>query len=328
MSRFQEIKPILGINPDKISISNSEIQTFKSCRRRWYLNYYLGLQEKEKTHIGPLTLGSRLHNALENYYNDETGKLDLVDEYNRLQRIDAKAFRNSKEFDDADAVKKFQEESELGRIMMEGYLEWLDEEDVDSDIEFVSQEEQLRYTLPHDDRVEIIGKIDARVKRRSDGSLADLDFKSAASSNFTNYLKYVAFSEQLKHYNLLEMLTNPGQRVDGGRYRVLKKVKRSSSAKPPFYLDVDIRFNKKEMKSFWMRLMGTLKDLMAVRDGLDSGEDDRFLAYPTQKMDWVCGTCPFSKMCVMMDDGSDFEGYAMANYQQFDPNDRYNDKEK
>jgi len=325
MSRFKELKPVLGLNPEKVSISNSEIQTFKSCRRRWYLGSYMGLQEKEKTHTGPLPLGTRIHNALEVYYRDD---VDPVDEYNRLQRIDAQKFRESPEASDEKAIKKFNEESELGRLMLEGYLEWLEDTNADDDIEHVSQEEQLRYTFEHDPRVELIGKIDARIRRRSDGSLADLDFKTAAPSNFSYYLQYVAFSEQLKHYNLLEMLSNPDERIDGGRYRILKKVKRTGRAAPPFYADVDVRFNKKEMESFWIRITGTIRDIMAVRDGLDAGADDRSLAYPSQKMDWTCGSCPFSKMCTMMDDGSDFEGFAQAFFTQGNPNERYNDDDK
>lgn len=323
--RFKKIEPILGKNPKKVSISNSEIQTFKSCRRRWFLGSYLGLQEKEKSHLGPLPLGTRVHNALEVFYRDG---VDPVDEYNRLHRIDAKKFKESPQADDEKAVKKFNEEGELGRLMLEGYMDWLEDTNADDDIEYVSQEEQLRYTFENDSRVELIGKVDARIKRRSDGSLADLDFKTAAPSNFSYYLQYVEFSEQLKHYNLLEMLSNKDHKVDGGRYRVLKKVKRSGRAAPPFYADIDVRFNRKEMESFWIRITGTIRDIMAVRDGLDDGQDDRYLAYPSQKMDWVCGSCPFSKMCVMMDDGSDFEGYALDHFVQGDPNERYNDDDK
>jgi hypothetical protein len=67
---------------------------------------------------------------------------------------------------------------------------------------------------------------------------------------------------------------------------------------------------------------------MDVRDALDRGEDDRYFAYPTQKMDWTCSTCPFVKFCTMMDDGSDFEGFIHDNFRQIDPNERYNDKTK
>lgn len=325
MSRFTQIEPILGKNPDEVNISNSEVQTFKTCRRRWFLGTYLGLQEKEEKVKGPLPLGTRIHGALESFYNDGEHP---VDAYGRLLRQDTLKFKSTPDADDPAEVKKFESEAELGRIIMEGYYEWINDEDMDSDIEFVSQESQLKYKFEHDPRVNIIAKIDSRIRRRSDGSKAVLDFKTAAASNFESYLKYAQMSEQFRHYNLLEILTEPEEKVDGGRYRVLKKVKRTAAAKPPFYMDVDVRFNKKDTESFWIRLTGTIRDIMRVRDELDAGEDDRFVAYPTQKMDWVCGTCPFFQVCTMMDDGSDYEGYLTEMFVQVDPNDRYNDDKK
>lgn len=681
---FKNFEPVLGINPQNVPISNSEIQTFKRCRRRWMLGNYYGLGPKNETVTGPLPLGSRIHDALEQYYRDGT---NLVDAYNILQRKDAEKFLKTPSADDEAEVKKFNSESELGRLMLEGYLDWLEDSDVDSDIEFYSEEEQLRYKI--DDRVEIIAKIDARVRKRSDGTKFVLDHKAlhvdqkvltpsgykrigdtslndvlispdgtltsvtgvfpqgvvplyrvtfkdktsvltcgdhlwtvtnkttgktelrdtkylkdkllvgktrtdfrysipkitgdfdfevedklpidpyvvgcligdggmstskvvltsadpelidlvsgrlenvlvrkpkyskydyilndkyieqlvstdgtlakrypfteslaniglrgklsyekfvpemykfstrnnrlevlrgimdtdgfvrnsttqngsvginttseilaedvawlvrslggiatvseptmgkykdktgniketrlfwhvsisldsnivpfklsrkvnefisnvrksskktivsiepegfgeavcisvdnpsklyvtddfivthntTAASGFGDYLKYAYHSEQLRHYTLLERIIEPDLKLDGGIYNILKKVKRSGTAKPPFYERIETRFNKKDIESFWIRLTGTVRDMMRTRDELDEGLDDRYVAYPTQKMDWSCGTCPFFQMCTMMDDGSDYESYAEDHFLQYDPNARYNDKE-
>jgi hypothetical protein len=325
MTRFKALEPVLGKNPEKVSISNSEIQTFKGCRRKWMLGTYYGLAGNEEKFTGPLALGNIIHECLEIFYN--TGE-NPVDVFNRLWNQNTEKF-NDQEFESTiDEVNKFNKEGELGRIMMEGYIDWLDEVGADSDIDFIIQEDQLRYTLPHEPRVEIIAKIDARIKRRSDGSKAIMDFKTASSSNFGSYMNYAYFSEQLRHYFMLEYLVDTSTKIDGGRYRVIKKVKRTGTAKPPFYLDVDVRFNTSDRESFWIRTNGVISDIMDVRDALDRGEDDRYFAYPTQKMDWTCSTCPFVKFCTMMDDGSDFEGFIHDNFRQIDPNERYNDKTK
>ena len=42
------------------TLSNSEIQVFKDCRRKWWLNYYRRLQPKKKEFTGALALGSRI----------------------------------------------------------------------------------------------------------------------------------------------------------------------------------------------------------------------------------------------------------------------------
>lgn len=324
MPVFQNIEPILGRNAESVSISNSEIQTFKGCRRRWMLGTYYGLGAKDENLLGPLPLGTRIHNALELYYRDGDNP---VDAYNRLHRVDAEKFKNSPQADDPKAVKDFNNEGELGRLMIEGYLEYVEETNVDTDIEHYSQEEQLRYRLTgFDPRVELIAKMDSRVRDRMTGAKYTLDFKTAAASNFGNYLKYSYFSEQLRHYVLLENLVHPEDRIDGGIYRVLKKVKRTGTAKPPFYENVVVSFNQKDIESYWIRLLGIIRDIMNVRDALDNDEDHRFVAYPTQKMDWMCGTCPFFQMCTMMDDGSDYESYAEEYLRQIDPNERYNDE--
>lgn len=327
MSAFDNLEPVLGRNPKSVSISNSEIQTFKGCRRRWMLGTYYGLQPNDLVMTGPLPLGTRIHNALEIFYRDGENPVDV---YNRLLRVDADLFAKSNEATDEVKIKKFNSEAELGRRMIEGYLEWLDEENRDADIEYVSQEEKLDYRLnDFDPRVELIAKIDARVKRRSDGTRALMDHKTAAASNFNDYLKYAHHSEQLMHYVMLENLnTNEGDTpVDGGIYNVLKKVMRTAKATPPFYTRLDTRFNKKTLESFYFRTLGTVRDIMSVRDALDAGEDHRMVAYATQKMDWHCGTCPFFKGCFMLDDGSDAEGFFTDNYRQDNPNARYADDE-
>lgn len=327
MPNFNNLEPILGRHTESVSVSNSEIQTYKQCRRRWMLGNYYGLRSKDESMVGPLPLGTRVHNALEMFYaNGE----HPVDAYNRFQRQDAVKFLATQDAQDVEKVKKFDSDSELGRIMIEGYLEWIQEENIDDDIEFVSNEEKLDYRINEfDARVELIAKIDARVKYRSTDMRALLDFKTAAPSNVGDYLKYARFSEQLRHYAMLENLTSKvgDAKVDGGIYRILKKVKRSAAAKPPFYQNVEIRFNKQEMESFWIRTLGSIRDMMSTRDALDNDEDHRFVAYPTQKMDWTCGTCPFMLGCTMMDDGSNYEDYFGDNFKQDDPNARYAESE-
>ena len=61
---------------EPIRISNSEIQTFKDCRRRWWLSYYRRLQPKTQQMTGALALGSRVHEALDMYYGKGIPLLD------------------------------------------------------------------------------------------------------------------------------------------------------------------------------------------------------------------------------------------------------------
>lgn len=313
-------EPYLGKNPTTVHISNSSIQTFKDCKRRWYLGDYLGLAKKEKSYTGPLALGSRIHNALEMFYVDGTIP---VDAYNILMEVDQKLFDASYSAKDPDEVTKFNKEAELGRVMMEGYYEWLLEENADSAIEPEYVEKIVEYRLnDFDPRVVLRGKIDMHARRVEDNSLAVLDHKSAVS--FDVYYKTAHMSEQLMYYVMLEKLnaSSDDEVVDGGIYNLIKKTKRTAAAKPPFFERIDVRFNDETLSAFWTRTLGTVRDIMTVRDALDAGQDHRYYAYPRPTMDCTW-KCPFFAVCPMMDDGSDFLRKLEDDYEQIDPNERY-----
>ena len=318
-------EPILGRKPSRVSISNSEIQTFKDCRRKWWLTYYRGLKPKEENLNGPLPLGTRVHNALEAHY--VTG-VDIVEAYVALLEIDKAKFLVSDDRLDPVKTKAFNSDAELGRIMVEGYVQWVEETNADAKFDVIGAEKKLSHVLETDPRVEIVGKVDLRIRRRSDGSRAVLDHKTTKSID--DYYKHSHASEQLMTYTMLERLDpDDDSKVDGGVYSLLKKVKRTATAKPPFYDRIDVRFNKKQLASHWIRLQGTVGDMMRVRDALDEGADHRMVAYPRPRMDWGCTKtgCPFADICTWFDDGSGAEEYLADHFRQTDPNERYGDEE-
>lgn len=314
-------EPLLGHNPTEVSHSNSEIQTFKSCRRQWFLGYYLGLKPKKAELIGPLPLGTRVHDALEVYYTTGEHPSDV---YNRLQRLDNRKFLETDDAGFEDRVDKFNKESDLGRIMVEGYKEWADETNVDAGIIIEAAEQILSHELEEFPGVKLIGKIDVKARRPLGLSRAVMDHKTAVT--FTPYEEFASMTEQLQMYSMLERLDPTDDTpLDGGIYNLLKKVKRTSTAKPPFYKRIDVRFNKHQLDAFWLKTLGVVGDMTAVRERLDAGMDHRMVAYPRPQMDWRCGKCPFFKVCTMLDDGSMAEEYLADFYSQVDPNARYGD---
>ena len=134
-------------------------------------------------------------------------------------------------------------------------------------------------------------------------------------------------SEQLMMYTLLEKLNNEdGAPVEGGIYSILKKVKRTKNAKPPFYTRIVVRFNDDTMKSYWTRLNGTLRDMIRTRDELDAGADHRYVAYPTPTKD-CAWKCPFFQVCPLFDDGSAAESMLYNHFTIKNPYERYENDE-
>ena len=292
------------------TLSNSEIQVFKDCRRKWWLGYYRRLQPRQKQFTGALALGSRVHEALDMHYS--SGQ-DLLEAHSQLVERDiAKLVAEYRDTYDLEA------EAELGRIMLEGYLEWMAAEGIDADLEMISTEEIIQMPL-FDGDVVLQGKLDMRVRRKSDGVRMFRDFKTVGGS-FSDFANQAQMNEQILTYMLLESAQNknPEERSEGGIFTMLKKVKRTANARPPFYEQIEVRHNQYTMRSFWQRIHGTISDLMSVKKNLDAGADPNFVAYPSPGKDcnWKC---QFYTICPLIDDGSAAEAAISEMYEVADP---------
>lgn len=303
---------------EPIRISNSEIQTFKDCRRRWWFTYYRRLQPKVKNYTGALALGSRIHEALDMYYSTGT---PLLDAHAELVAKDMKTLT-----DQYRDTSELETEAELGRVMLEGYLEWVEIEGIDAELEMISTEEIIERPMM-DGRVILQGKIDMRVRRKLDGVRMFRDFKTVGGS-FADFGATANMNEQILTYMVLEEAQNKdGERSEGGIFTMLRKVKRGAYAKPPFYDQITVRHNAFALRSFWQRLEGTLEDMLRVRDGLDAGESHYKLAYPKPSRDckWKC---QFFAICPLVDDGSAAEAAISDAFESSDPYGYYGIEEK
>jgi hypothetical protein len=267
---------------------------------------------------GALALGSRIHEALDMYYSKN---IPLLDAHAQLVDNDKKilvdAYRDTYDLES---------EAELGRIMLEGYLQWVEENGIDAELEMISTEEIISMPLL-DNSVVLQGKIDMRVRRKADGVRMFRDFKTVGGS-FTDFSSMAHMNEQILTYMMLETAQNKeGERSEGGIFTMLKKVKRSANARPPFYEQLEVRHNVFALRSFWQRIHGTLSDMLSTRKALDEGGDHRFVAYPRPSRDckWKC---QFFTICPMFDDGSAAEAAIEDAFEVSNPYAYYGVEEK
>jgi CRISPR/Cas system-associated exonuclease Cas4 (RecB family) len=292
-----------------VRLSNSEIQTFKDCRRKWWLSYYRRMQPKQRDYTGALALGTRVHAALDEYYAQGVPLLvahsELVDKDRLILESEMRDTTN------------LDSEAELGRIMLEGYLQWVEENGIDSELDIVSTEEKIIVPLFNGD-VELQGKLDMRVRRKIDGVRMFRDFKTVGGS-LSEFANLAPMNEQVLTYMLLEQMKEGEEnRSEGGIFTMLKKVKRTARAVPPFYDQIEVRHNIFTLRSFWDRIHGVIADLMRVRKALDDGESHSLVAYPSPTRDckWKC---PFFSICTMFDDGSSAEQALTEMFEEADP---------
>ena len=291
-------------------ISNSEVRTFKECKRKWWLAWVLGYQQKRVSPLGALAIGGRLHEALAAYYvPDGAQRLDPRETLELLLARDL-AVANDLFLLIADDQKKWQQEVDLQRIMLDGYMAWIEETGADQDYEVLGSETYvevpwapaLSQWLGLDLR--LIGRLDVKLRHRFSGMLLFLDHKTTASIN-ASLREHYQMNPQMRMYRLiLQMSSN--ERVGAALYSMLRKVKRSIRAQPPFFGRLEIETNDHELWAFEQQLYGTVRDMVEIEQEMPVDDPTKIMHHtlvpPTTGTH--CQRCPFQRECNMFDDGS------------------------
>lgn len=314
-------------------LSNSELQTFKHCRRRWWLGWYRGLKLKLEKPTGALSLGDKVHRSLAEYYvppdqpqRDPREALEailLADEGRLILQLQSHEAERA-----ASVMVDFKKDADLARAIIEGYVQWIAETGADQGYRVVAPEQRLTCVLRTPEGspdIELTGKLDLRLEREHDHVRLFLDHKTCGS--FERLTRLLIWDEQMKHYRVLEEENREeGEpHVEGALYNMLRKVKRSATANPPFYQRVEVRHNPNELANFRSRLIGEALAIHHVERCLEHGVDHQQVAYPSPGDRCVWG-CEFSAVCPMFDDGSRAEDFITEYYDVVNPMDRYDDE--
>lgn len=305
--------------------SNSELADALDCPRRWWLRWYRGLTPLLRSPLGLMAIGDRVHRALQCWYVPE-GETP-VHPSEALERLIVEDWSAIVEADIAgpDMVRQFNVEANLERAMIAGYFEWLTETGEDDGLVVVAPEQYVEGTLmtPDEDgvtqEVRLIGKLDVRVVRESDGKRMFIDHKTVGEFARARF-KVNLGDPQMLTYHLLEWLdTEEGDaRCEGALYNMLRRVKRSVQAKPPFYERIPVPHNVHQIESHRTQVEGQVHQVLSMEAALAAGLDHRAVAYPHKTSDcqWKC---QFSAVCPMFDDGSRAEGMLAQLYTVQDP---------
>lgn len=307
-------------------ISHSEIATFKRCRRKWWLAWYRGLRFHKEDPTGPRAVGDRVHRALAQWYvADRDLARDPRAALEELIKSDTQAVLTKFKDDDTltGILIKMKKDDDLERAMVAGYVQWLEETGADADYEVLSSETYQDALLPGvrgrgGVAVYIIAKLDAKVRRKSDRVLLFVDHKTVA--DFASKTMLLAIDEQMLWYDLIEILTNVplGERSGGALYNMLRRVKRTVKAKPPFFQRQEILHNRKQIEAFYEQLYGTVRDLLELEKRLDEGVSHQVAAYPTPHPNCTWD-CDYRLICPLFNDGSRVEKMISDYYVAGDP---------
>lgn len=289
--------------------TNSELKTFKRCRRKWYLGEHLGWAlNREKKH-GAASLGTRVHLAMQAHA--EGGLEAARAAHDARLAVDVLA--------EPEQELEIRKEAEKAWIMVEGFDQWLADEGADAEYRVLAAEHRIEVKL--DDETGLLGKLDRRVLHVPTGLTLFEDFKTVDDFSRVGLLQ---LDEQMRMYCLLERL-NPeheGPQIHGALYTMMRKVKRTARAKPPFYMRITLYFNEADITNFHQRVLSEIADIRVLEALLESGADPVTTAYPnpTRDCSWDCDFLP---LCGSMDDGSDWQGLLASLYRRGNPLARY-----
>lgn len=286
---------------------------YKDCKRKWYLHHYLQLSKKDKS--GALALGTNVHEALANFYTPEgtsESALSLFDSIYEKLKFDANEYE----------IEGVLKDEVLGRIMLEGYFDWAEETGADAHLIVEESEAEIEYLIDvNGTPVTIMGKRDLIARNALTGTAALLDHKTCQSFNDN----MMDLNEQVRMYLLLQRLVGSTE-VQEAIWNKLRKVKRTARAEPPFYLREQIYVSEEELRRFFVRIRGVIRDVLQTEERLNAGEDPYEVAYPRPSAD-CSWKCPFRKVCPLMDQDPDAAKQMLSDmFEVTDPYERYEPK--
>lgn len=299
-----------------ITISQSEMAMWARCPRKWFVTYYLGYVPAHESPANVRSQGTRIHTALEGHYGYG---LDPVATLHLLYAIESQAH--------PDFEAELATEADTSVKMVEGYLEWAAAEGVDAGLQVVATEQDVTVPMPGFPEVTLRAKLDQVFFREAAGTLSFMDYKTGAAFDRHEHLE---LDPQFRFYCLLQHMSaeiTPGQAppgvpaVDGGIVRTLRRVKRSSKSRPPYYAEDEFRYTPAVLSATWLRTHQLVSEIMAARIRISEGMADwqapmlqldmvqQAAARPVPMVHDCSWSCPLSGgTCSAMDDGSDWRG--------------------
>lgn len=237
------------------------------CPRKWDLSYRQGL--RPVTESTKLSLGTLVHEGLRVHYQGGDALSVIPDPVPEEEAA----------------------EYELPYLMLEGYLEWLEETGADVGLEFILCEEEIQVPLMPGLGVVLHGRPDLLIRSPETG-LTVVDHKTVAAFGALADRRLQMNFQGLTYAWMWWKLT--GERPAGLTLNMLRKVKRTASAKPPFYARETVLFNQAQLEAHEEHMRSVVLNILEA--GLDR---DRIYPVPDSDCTWKC---EFLTPCTMMDE--------------------------
>lgn len=285
--------------------SNSEISTWRDCRRRWMLQYYLGLKKREREVRYPTEVGNLVHGALETFYLaggiHSTEAASLADMYLADKRAEDLAECAEEH------VETIMKAHRTASACVASYLHWLDESGIDLDLRIIGSEDKLEMDGPLPNTV-LNGRIDLLAEDTRTKDIVVIDFKTVTS--ISEKIRHLHLDTQSKTYALLARAKY--DRPVRVAFRIVKVNQRTAKTKGVQEEQYQIVLNDGQTETYFQQLGGVISDIIRTTERLDNGEHHQTVTYPSPS-DSCSWKCPFFAVCPMIDDPSSDAEWLLAD---------------
>lgn len=301
-----------------IGISQSEMDRWRRCPRRWLVEYYFGMLPADPNPASTRDQGLRWHTAMEAHYGP--AHLDPGFVLDILYGMAVEQY--------PDSEKDLRAAHEMAKIMAEGYLETVEAEGWDARLKVVEPEAEVRVPLPGwEGIVDLRAKLDQVYFDEDSGTYGFLDHKSSADFEREEFIQQ---DPQMRLYSLIAWLATQNTvpmighqpeiqadrpLVTNGIIRTARRVKRGPRAKPPFYMNTPFRHDPEQLAATLLSTQQVVGEIMNARQILDAAQQNggqpeqlHFIqltaARPVPIIKDCTRMCPLAGgLCQMMDRG-------------------------
>lgn len=276
--------------------SNSEISTWRECRRKWMLTYYLSLHRRERSVRFPTEVGNLVHGAFEVFYLN--GGIHGEDSERKAREwlVERRAEDLAECIGEHhDTITKAHKTADA---CLMSYLHWLDESGADLNLRIIGAEDKMQMPGPLDGTF-VNGRIDLLAEDRRTGDIVVIDLKLVSS--ISEKIRMLHLDTQAKTYALLAR-HQFGKPVRVA-FRIVKINQRTAKTKGPQEEEYVIHLNNGQMDTYLQQLSGVMADVQAVTERLDAGEHHQSACYPSPN-DSCSWKCTFFPVCPLLDDPS------------------------
>lgn len=286
----------------------SEVKKFKRCPRSWWLSYQRSgygwkPAPSDRPASGQRDVGTLFHSCVEAYRNPPEG-INGSTAWRTVLHVARLALAHDLGVGLVSVLpKEWQQTFDLVERMVEGYIEWLESEGSDAGETTLATE--LEITLPigtiRGDEVFLVMHLDHLIRNDITGQVIVSDYKTVQS--FDQAADILQIDTQGLIY-CMGATHHLGEKVRTFRHDMARKVKRTATAKPPFYARQEVHYSEQQIDSAWKHLVATLDRMVEALQRLEFSEDTHHTAItPTPNRDCTWD-CDFLAVCPMFDEGS------------------------